>query len=57
MRQGDTLPRDTWFGTASSKVRSAHVAQNIRGKEKIRVKKKHQVCVEKTLSGKREHPL
>lgn len=57
MRQGDTLSRDTWFGTASSKVRSAHVAQNIRGKEKIRVKKKHQVCVEKTLSGKREHLL
>lgn len=57
VQQGDTLPRDTWFGAASSKVGSAHVPQNRRVKEKMRQKKKYQVCEGKTLSGKKEHPL
>lgn len=62
VQQGDTLPRDnlprdTWFRAASSKVGSAHVPQNRRVKEKMRQKKKYQVCEGKTLSGKKEHPL
>lgn len=47
----------TWFGAASSKIGSAQVAQNMRAKQKIRQKQKHQAYEGKTLSGKRELPL